>query len=83
MFCLLLFKLFKTENDSIIINSNEQSISNAELKNEFEQIEIDRLINEETNKNKWKLELQKKEFQSKFFLLFAIVIMIFMLLLKD
>ena len=75
------FKLYKTENDSLLLNSNSGSISNVELKNEFEQIELDRLIKEEKNKHKWTLELQKKEFESKLFFLSAASLLLFCILL--
>jgi tetratricopeptide (TPR) repeat protein len=44
------FKLYKIERDSILMNSNSQTIYNVELKNEFEQIESERLIQEQKNK---------------------------------
>lgn len=71
------FKLYKIERDSILINSNSQTIYNVELKNEFEQIESERLIQEQKNKTKWNLDLQQKEFENKFFLLFSLSLILF------
>ena len=71
------FKLYKIERDSILMNSNSQTIYNVELKNEFEQIESERLIQEQKNKTKWNLDLQQKEFENKFFLLFSLSLSLF------
>jgi signal transduction histidine kinase len=71
------FKLYKIERDSILMNSNSQTIYNVELKNEFEQIESERLIQEQKNKTKWNLDLQQKEFENIFFLLFSLSLSLF------
>lgn len=75
------FKLYKVEHDSILIYSNSQTISNVELKNEFEQIETERLIQDQKNKTKWNLDIQQKEFENKFILLFSASLCIFCIML--
>lgn len=78
---LYYYKLYSNENDSVLSNSNEQIISNVELKNEFIKNETQRLINNEKSKAKWAIELQKKEFEKNIFLLMSISLVAFCILL--